>query len=142
VFVVHDNKQCMIVSEAHEDFGCLTLLLQDRTPGLQVRLPCGIWADILPREGELVVNCGRLLSIWIGGRIIACTHRVLSPERQRFSIPFFYEPRLDWQIAPLPLADITQFEPFLYGDYIWSSLPRMRRLFGDRPQRHRNRGLN
>jgi isopenicillin N synthase-like dioxygenase len=138
LFVVHDDNQHMIVSEPHVDFGCLTLLLQDSTPGLQVRLPGGSWIDVLPREGRLVVNCGRLLATWTGGRAIACEHRVLSPERPRFSIPFFFEPRLDWQIAPLPLANTARFAPFLYGDYVWSSLPRVRRLFGDRPPRQRN----
>ena len=136
--VFRDNDQRMIVSEPHVDFGCLTQLLQDITPGLQVRLPGGSWVDILPREGQLVVNCGRLLATWTGGRTIACEHRVLSPERERFSIPFFFEPRLDWQIAPLPLANTAPFEPFLYGDYVWSSLPRVRRLFGNRQQRRRN----
>jgi isopenicillin N synthase-like dioxygenase len=44
---------------------------------------------------------------------------VLAPDRERFSIPFFYEPRPDAEIAPLALAHSEGFEPFLYGDYLW-----------------------
>jgi isopenicillin N synthase-like dioxygenase len=37
------------------------------------------------------------------------------------SIPFFYEARVDAKIAPLPLDDRDSFEPFLYGDHLWST---------------------
>jgi isopenicillin N synthase-like dioxygenase len=63
-------------------------------------------------EGQVVVNFGRLLALWTSGRIVACEHRVLSPNRERFSIPFFYEPKLDYEIAPLPLGDAAPFAPF------------------------------
>jgi isopenicillin N synthase-like dioxygenase len=79
--VAHDSEQRMIISESHFDFGCLTLLVQDEAPGLQVRLRGGAWADILPREGHVVVICGRLLELWTSGRVVACEHRVLSPNR-------------------------------------------------------------
>jgi isopenicillin N synthase-like dioxygenase len=65
----------------------------------------------LPREGQIVVNFGRLLALWTCGRIVACEHRVLSPNRERFSIPFFYELRLDYEITPLPLGDAAPFAP-------------------------------
>jgi isopenicillin N synthase-like dioxygenase len=133
--VTHNRMQRVIVSEPHVDFGCLTLLVQDEAPGLQVRLPSGAWADVLPREGQIVVNFGRLLALWTSDRIVACKHRVLSPNRERFSIPFFYEPRLDYEITPLPIGDATLFAPFVYGDHVWSSSPRLQRLFGDRPRR-------
>lgn len=131
VFEIHDGRRRIIVSEPHVDFGCLTLLVQDEAPGLQVTLPGGTWADIPPREGHVVVNFGKLFSLWTGCRIVACEHRVLSPNCERFSIPFFYEPRLDYEIAPLPHAGAVPFAPFVYGDYVWSSLPRLRRLFGN-----------
>lgn len=98
----------MLINEPHFDFGCLTLLVQDEAPGLQVRQPAGAWVDILPREGQVVVNCGRLIELWTSGRIVACEHRVLSQNREQFSIPFFYKPRLDCEIAPL--ADAGWFE--------------------------------
>lgn len=33
------------------------------------------------------------------------------------------------------LTDAAAFVPFIYGDYVWSSLPRLQRLFGDRTNR-------
>ena len=62
---------------------------------------------------------------------------MLSPGRERFSLPFFYAPRVDAEIRPLPLADAEQFVPFLYGDHAWASLPKPRRLFGDRKSQYR-----
>jgi isopenicillin N synthase-like dioxygenase len=36
-------------------------------------------------------------------------------------IPFFYEPAVDAEISPLPLAGVERFEPFLYGDFLWDA---------------------
>jgi isopenicillin N synthase-like dioxygenase len=83
-------------------------------------------------EGHIVVNFGKLLERWTGGRIRATEHRVLSRGRERFSVPFFYEPRADATIAPLPLPGAEQFTPFVYGDHVWASIPRLQRLFGER----------
>jgi isopenicillin N synthase-like dioxygenase len=122
----------MVAIEEHADYGFLTLLQQYDVQGLQVRAPNGSWLDVSPSDGALVVNFGQLLERWTAGRLRATAHRVLSPGRERFSIPFFYEPRVDAEIAPLPLAGSEPFEPFLYGDFVWSNRPRFRRLFGER----------
>ena len=61
---------------------------------------------------------------WTGGRIKATPHRVLGSGQPRFSIPFFFEPRADAVIAPLPLAGIEPFQPFLYGDHLWATTTR------------------
>jgi isopenicillin N synthase-like dioxygenase len=47
---------------------------------------------------------------------------VLSPGELRHSIPYFYEPRVDAVIAPLPLPGAARFEPFLYGDHLWQAM--------------------
>jgi isopenicillin N synthase-like dioxygenase len=120
-----------VISEAHVDLGFVTLLTQDGVEGLQARTRDG-WRDVPPREGSLVVNFGALLERWTGGRVRATEHRVLSPGRERRSLPFFYEPRLDADIASLPIAGTAAFAPFRYGDYFWSAIPRYRRLFGER----------
>jgi isopenicillin N synthase-like dioxygenase/GrpB-like predicted nucleotidyltransferase (UPF0157 family) len=130
--VSHNGGQRLIASEAHTDFGCLTLLLQDEADGLQARLSDGAWLDIPPTEGHLVVNFGKLLERWTSRRILATEHRVLSPGRERFSLPFFYQPHLDARIEPLPLGEAEPFASFLFGDHVWASLPRLRRLFGER----------
>jgi isopenicillin N synthase-like dioxygenase len=73
-----------------------------------------------PLEGALAVNFGGLLERWTGHKIKATEHRVLGPGEERFSIPFFYEPRVDATIAPLPKSQ-TKFAPFYYGDHLWEA---------------------
>lgn len=132
LYVEHEGVKREIISEPHVDFGFMTLLTQDEVGDLQVHMPDGTWIDVPPHEGQVVVNFGKLLERWTSGRIRATEHRVLSPGRERFSLPFFYEPHVDAMIAPLPLANSEQFVPFVYGDHVWASLPRLRRLFGER----------
>ena len=133
LYVWHEGEKREVISEAHADFGFMTLLVQDGIDGLQVRMPDDRWVDIPAVEGCIVVNFGRLLERWTSGRVRATEHRVVSPGRERFSLPFFYEPRVDAEIAPLSFVGAEQFEPFIYGDHVWNSIPRLRRNFGDRP---------
>jgi isopenicillin N synthase-like dioxygenase len=92
--------------------------------GLQARHHDGSWIDIPPAEGMLAVNFDKVLERWAGGKVRATGHRVLATGRKRFSIPFFYEPRPDAVIAPLPLQDMQAFEPFYYGDHLWETITR------------------
>jgi isopenicillin N synthase-like dioxygenase len=120
------------------DSGFVTLLAQDGVEGLQARARDGSWVDVPPVDGTLAVNFGKLLDSWTSGRIKATEHRVLGPGRTRHSIPFFYEPRVDAVIAPLPLADAARFAPFSYGDHLWSAMTQFvefRTLEGLRPPR-------
>jgi len=122
--VMHDGRQRAVMLGAHADFGFVTLLAQDGVGGLQTCMPNGKWVDVPPAEDTLVVNFGKLLERWTGGQIHATRHRVLSPGRDRFSIPFFYEPRVDARIAPLRLPNVRSFEPFVYGEYVWATSKR------------------
>jgi isopenicillin N synthase-like dioxygenase len=119
-FVVHDGARRSLIGGAHVDSGFVTLLAQDGVEGLQAKAGDGSWIDVPPIEGSLAVNFGGLLERWIGGRIKATEHRVLSPGRERFSIPFFYEPRVDGVIRPMPGG--ADFAPFTYGDHLWSAM--------------------
>lgn len=119
--VVHRGERRALAGGAHVDSGFVTLLAQDGVEGLQAQRHDGEWIDVPPTDGVLAVNFGQLLQRWTGGRIAATMHRVVAPGRERFSIPFFYEPRADAEIAPLPLAGVAPFEPFLYGDYLWDA---------------------
>jgi len=123
-FVEHGGRRRYTVGAAHVDSGCMTLLAQDGVDGLQARSADGAWLDVPPAADAVVVNFGALLGRWTGGRIRATEHRVLGADRERFSIPFFYEPRVDAVIAPLPIADGPQFEPFVFGDYLWEAVTR------------------
>ncbi|MEV5505368.1 isopenicillin N synthase family dioxygenase [Streptomyces orinoci] len=89
---------------AHKDYGFLTLLLQDQVGGLQVEGPDGSFLDVPPLPGAFVVNLGELLEVATNGYLKATNHRVVSPpgNRERFSVPFFYNPRLDARIEPVP----------------------------------------
>ncbi|MEU9401529.1 2-oxoglutarate and iron-dependent oxygenase domain-containing protein [Streptomyces sp. NPDC048242] len=89
---------------AHKDYGFLTLLLQDSVGGLQVQREDGLFHEVPPLDSAFVVNLGELLEVATNGYLLATNHRVVSPPgaTERFSIPFFYNPRLDARIAPLP----------------------------------------
>lgn len=118
-WVEHRGERRLIVGREHADSGFVTLLAQDGVEGLQAKNHAGEWIDVPPADGMLAVNFGKLLERWTGGMVQATAHRVIAAGRERFSIPFFYEPAADAEIAPLPIAGATPFEPFLYGDYLW-----------------------
>ncbi|MFB0629245.1 isopenicillin N synthase family dioxygenase [Streptomyces sp. AB3(2024)] len=88
---------------AHKDYGFLTLLLQDSVGGLQV-VRDGAYVDIPPLPGAFVVNLGELLEIATEGYLRATDHRVVSPPGavERYSVPFFYNPRLDAVVETVP----------------------------------------
>ena len=121
VWVEHHGERRYVTGAPHVDSGFLTLLAQDGVEGLQAQHRDGAWLDVPPVEGSLAVNFGKVLERWCGGRIKATRHRVIGSGRERFSIPFFYEAGADAQIAPLPIAGAAQFEPFLFGDYLWAT---------------------
>jgi isopenicillin N synthase-like dioxygenase len=123
-WVLHRGERRHLAGRPHVDTGFATLLAQDGVEGLQARGPDGEWIDVPPLEGTLAVNFGNTLERWTGGRIKATQHRVLGAARERFSIPFFYEPRVDAVIAPLPLPGIESFAPFSYGDHLWATTTR------------------
>lgn len=119
-----DGRGRHLIGAPHVDSGLVTLLAQDGVAGLQARTTGGAWVDVPPAEGSLAVNFGGLLQRWTGGRIRATEHRVVGDFAERRSIPFFYEPAADACIAPLPLSGFPAFEPFAYGDHLWSSMMR------------------
>jgi isopenicillin N synthase-like dioxygenase len=123
-WVEHRGRRRYTIGVAHVDSGCMTLLAQDGVGGLQARAPDGTWLDVPPAADTIVVNFGALLGRWTGGRIRATEHRVLGCDRERCSIAFFYEPRVDSLIAPLPLEGGPRFEPFVFGDYLWHTVTR------------------
>ena len=110
-----------VLGRGHVDTGFLTLLAQDGVDGLQAQHLDGSWLDVPPREGTLAVNFGKVLERWTAGAIRATVHRVLGSGRERYSIPFFYEARVDAVIAPLPIPGAQAFEPFYFGDHLWET---------------------
>ncbi|MFD5558481.1 isopenicillin N synthase family dioxygenase [Streptomyces sp. NPDC127068] len=98
---------------AHKDYGFLTLLLQDEVGGLQVQREDGAFHDVPPMPGAFVVNLGELLEVATDGYLVATRHRVVSPPgaTERYSVPYFHNPRLDARIDPLPFP----YAPFAPG---------------------------
>lgn len=95
----------------HADYGFVTLLLQDEVGGLEV-LPPGTDTAIPvePIPGALVVNLGEMLEVATGGYLAATIHRVQAPPAgvDRYSVPFFWSPRLDAVVNPVPLPTDLQ----------------------------------
>jgi len=76
----------------HTDTSFMTLLAQNRIPGLALRLPDGRWIDAPAPEGAFLVNGGGLLRLWTNDRFLATPHRVLNRSgAERYAIPFFMD---------------------------------------------------
>jgi isopenicillin N synthase-like dioxygenase len=88
---------------AHTDYGCVTLLHTDSTPGaLQVQLKDGTWLPADPISGAFVVNIGDMIERWTNGLWKSTMHRVIHRgNKYRISVPFFYEPNFDAVVKPL-----------------------------------------
>ncbi|MEM7226804.1 MAG: 2OG-Fe(II) oxygenase family protein [Pseudomonadota bacterium] len=106
-------------SAPHTDYGFLTILLQDETGGLQVLNEEEQWIDAPPRPGCFVVNIGDMAMRWSNGHWRSTRHRVInSAGRDRYSVPFFFDPDMDTVVAPLDPGQAPRFEALRYGDYL------------------------
>lgn len=90
----------------HTDYGLITLLAHDGTPGLQVRATAGGWLDVPSVPGTFVVNLGDMLERMTAGQYRSTPHRVRigGQQRDRLSFPFFFDPGWDVPVAPIPGA--------------------------------------
>jgi isopenicillin N synthase-like dioxygenase len=123
----------------HTDYGLLTLLAHDGTPGLEVRVD-GRWLAV-PADRDLIVcNIGDMLDRMTGGRYRSTPHRVRNVSGyERVSFPFFLDPGWDAEVRPLPLTgpvpaddattrwDATSLRTLhgTYGEYLWSKVRRV-----------------
>lgn len=88
---------------AHTDYGCLALLHQDDTGGLEVRNAAGRWIPAPPLPGTFVCNIGDMMARWTNGRFAATAHRVVNrSSRDRYSAVLFFDPNFDVEVACLP----------------------------------------
>ena len=99
----------------HTDYGCLTLLWQDATGGLEVRSTDGEWVTAQPIENTLVVNVGDLLARWTNDRFRSTAHRVVNRSgAERYSMALFFDPDADTLIDPraaLRSGETPRYEP-------------------------------
>ena len=94
----------------HTDYGCLTILLTDNNPGLEIKNPLNEWELVTPEEGEIIVNFGDMLEFWSMKKIKATPHRVYGNNKERFSIPFFFNPQYD--------TIISKKDKIIAGEYL------------------------
>ncbi|SMR72926.1 Isopenicillin N synthase [Aliiroseovarius halocynthiae] len=85
---------------AHTDYGCVTLLASDGVAGLEVLGADKTWLPVNAPLGDFVINFGEMLEMWTGGRVKATLHRVVGSGDERISVPMFFNPNHDTNVAP------------------------------------------
>ncbi len=107
---------------AHEDINVITLLLGAEEAGLQLLGRDGVWRDIDPPPGCVVVNVGDMLQRLTNHVLPSTTHRVVNPTPDRagfsrYSMPFFQHFASDYVIDVLPSC-VTPDRPSRYPQTI------------------------
>jgi isopenicillin N synthase-like dioxygenase len=103
----------------HSDAGAFTILLQDEVGGLQVAHR-DEWIDVRPEPRAFVVNTGDMMQVWSNDRYRAALHRVVPTTLvERYSLPYFFNPRYDTDYAPLTASedDPPRYRPMNWGDF-------------------------
>ena len=109
----------------HSDTSFMTLLAQNKVPGLSIRLPNGTWVDAPALPGSFLVNGGDMLRRWTNERFLATPHRVINRSGQeRYAIPFFFDCAYTTRMACLPTCtgpgNPPRYEPMTYPEYmVW-----------------------
>lgn len=109
---------------AHTDWGMITILMQDDVGGLEVENAAGEWIAAPPIPGTFIINLGELVRVMTNGLYHANMHRVLNNHsgRDRFSVPFFFDPNYFYEIrcveTCLPENGEPDFEATTVGGHI------------------------
>lgn len=108
----------------HTDYGCLTVLWQDATGGLEVLNKNEEWVTAHPIEGALVVNAGDLLARWTNDRLTSTAHRVINRSgRERYAMALFFDPDVGTLIDPAAVIagdEEAKYPPVSCGEHILS----------------------
>ena len=102
----------------HVDAGLLSLYDGGTSPGLQLFMD-GEWREV--PTGRAVVAAGEVMTTASGGRIPGALHRVVYPEpsaEERWSLPFFLNPRLDQPMYALGQAPRGGSDGRSYGELL------------------------
>ncbi len=107
----------------HTDTSFMTLLAQNRIPGLAIRLPSGRWVDAPVIDDAFLVNGGDMLRRWTNDRFLATPHRVVNRSGgQRYAIPFFFDCGSEYVMTPLDTCisdeNPRRYDPVTYVEYI------------------------
>jgi isopenicillin N synthase-like dioxygenase len=99
-----DDLEAWGVGE-HTDYGLLTVLGHDGTPGLEVRTR-DAWVPVDTSADRFVCNLGDMLERLTGGRYRSTPHRVRNTSgAERLSFPFFLDPSWDAEVDRLPIVE-------------------------------------
>ena len=139
--VVHYPKQTVPAragqfrSGAHTDFGSLTVLATDGSPGgLQVQVE-GDWHDVMPVRDAFIINLGDLMARWTNDRWLSTFHRVVNPPPEvaattrRLSLVYFEQPNFDARIECLPTClspgEQPKYPPTTSGEHLKAQLAKI-----------------
>jgi len=122
----------------HTDYGLLTILRQDMSGGLQVKVKSE-WVDAPPVPNSFVCNIGDMLDRITGGHYLSAPHRVHNPAAtNRLSFAFFFDPNFNAEVRPLSIgseirdnrserwdhASVHDFRG-TYGDYLLNKVSKV-----------------
>ncbi|KAJ7333564.1 hypothetical protein OS493_017102 [Desmophyllum pertusum] len=108
----------------HNDYGGITLLIQDDVGRLEIsniKLN-GQFVPATPMKGTLLVNIGDLMQRWTSDKLKSAVHRVVIPEVEikrrvpRRSFVCFFDPDLDSLITCLDGSN--KYPPVIAGDWV------------------------
>jgi len=122
-YPVVDHEEHQWGLAPHTDSGFMTLLPDNEVPGLEIRPSGHDWVRPPALPASFLVNSGDILRRWTNGRFLSTAHRVLNASgRDRYAVPFFFDPRVDVRIDALPTCtgpgNPPRWEPTTYGDYL------------------------
>jgi isopenicillin N synthase-like dioxygenase len=90
----------------------------------------GYWHNIPPVAGAFVINTGDMMQVWSNDIYQAAIHRVLAMrDKDRYSIPFFFNPSAETNVSPLP-GTVSDDRPPHYRNISWAEF-RGKRTDGD-----------
>jgi isopenicillin N synthase-like dioxygenase len=122
----------------HTDYGLLTILRQDMSGGLEVKIKSR-WVSAHPLRNSFVCNIGDMLDRMTAGHYLSTPHRVRNVTgHNRLSFPFFFDPNFYAEIKPIEIAgsmkdnkderwDHASVHEFrgTYGDYLLNKVSKV-----------------
>ena len=115
---------------AHTDYGCITFVRGDDTPGgLQVKARHGDWIDVHIPPDAFVCNIGDTMMRWSNDHWVSNLHRVAVPPpdaapSDRISLVFFHNPNPDTVVRCFDscIGSGAKYPPVTSGEYYLGKL--------------------
>lgn len=122
----------------HTDYGLLTMLKQDMSGGLEIKVKSR-WVAAPPIPNSFVCNIGDMLDRMTGGLYLSTPHRVQKvARRDRLSFPFFFDPNFNAEVKAIEVgkdvaenkderwdrASVHEFHG-TYGDYLMNKVSKV-----------------